>query len=287
MDVLSEEDRAFFEREGYVVLKGVVPEETCDAVVAMLYDYLGFDSTTPDGWYRAPLTRGGMLEIYQHQALWDVRQHPNVHQVFSELYGTEKLWVSLDRANFNPPAREDHPEYDHKGMLHWDIDPAGAGAEGFRVQGVVYLDHTPEDRGGFCCVPGHHKLVTRWATTGEKVPGAPAPGKRGPADRSEVTVVPIIGNKGDLVIWDVRLLHGNGRNISERPRLAQYVTMWPEGRGGETARRERVHAWERRLPPNAEWAPGDPNRWEELHGSTATLTPLGRKLLGVDPWQAG
>ena len=284
MSVLTDDDRLFFAREGYVVLKGVVPGETCDAVVRMLYSYLSFDSDDPDGWYRAPLKKGGMLEIYQHQALWDVRQHPRVHRAFAELYGTEKLWVSLDRANFNPPARAEYPDYDHQGMLHWDIDPAAAHTEGLRVQGVVYLDDTPAERGGFCCVPGHHKLVARWAETGEPVPGAPAPGKRWPADKGEITVVPIAGEKGDLVIWDVRLLHGNGRNISERPRLAQYVTMWPEGRGGEAERRARVHAWENRLPPKADWAPGDPNRWEELHGTTATLTPLGKKLLGLDPW---
>ena len=284
MSVLTDDDRAFFTREGYVVLKGVVPDETCDAVVRMLYSSLGFAPDDPDGWYRAPLTRGGMLEIYQHQALWDVRQHPRVHQAFSELYGTKKLWVSLDRANFNPPARADHPEYDHQGMLHWDIDPATAHTVGLRVQGVVYLDDTPKERGGFCCVPGHHTLVTRWAESGDEVPGAPAPGKRGPADRSEVEVVPIVGEKGDLVIWDVRLLHGNGRNTSDRPRLAQYVTMWPEGRGGEAERLARIHAWENRLPPKADWAPGDPNRWEELHGATATFTPLGKRLLGLDPW---
>ena len=209
MNVLTEDDRAFFEREGYVAVKGVVPAETCDAVVSMLYEYLGFDPKNPDDWYRAPLKKGGMLEIYQHQALWDVRQSQGVHRAFSEIYGTEKLWVSLDRANFNPPARAEFPDYDHQGMLHWDIDPLAAGKEPLRVQGVVYLDDTPEGRGGFCCVPGHHKLVSRWATTGESIPGAPAPGKRWPADKSEVEVVPIAGEKGDLVIWDVRLLHGN------------------------------------------------------------------------------
>ena len=40
-----------------------------------------------------------MVEIYQHQALWDNRQYPRVHQAFSEIWETEKLWVSFDRAS--------------------------------------------------------------------------------------------------------------------------------------------------------------------------------------------
>ena len=38
------------EREGYLVVKGVVPAETCDAVTAMLYSYLGLDPHKSDDW---------------------------------------------------------------------------------------------------------------------------------------------------------------------------------------------------------------------------------------------
>ena len=70
----------------------------------------------PEDWYtHKPYTRGnqssmiaasGMVEIYQHQALWDNRQYPKVHQAFSEIWETEKLWVSLDRENMKPPSRK-------------------------------------------------------------------------------------------------------------------------------------------------------------------------------------
>lgn len=282
--ILTADDHRFFAENGYVHVRGVVPEANCQAVIDMLFAFLGFDPDAPQDWYRPPLTRGGMCEIYQHQALWDNRQHPRVHQLFSEIYGTEKLWVSFDRANFNPPAHPDHPEYDHKGMIHWDIDPMEAATAPFRVQGVLYLDHTPVERGGFCCVPGHHKLIERWAATREPVPGAPREGQRSPADRGEIDVVPIAGEAGDMVIWTTRLLHGNGRNVSDRPRLAQYITMWEAREDDAAAREERIRCWRERTPPKADWAPGDPRRWEQEHGTTATLTPLGRRLLGLDRW---
>ena len=285
MAILTEEDHRFFQENGYVRARGVVPKESCDAVVEMLYDCLGFDRNDPEDWYRPPLRRGGMIEVYQHQALWNNRQHPRVHQLFSEIYGTEKLWVSFDRANFNPPVHPDHPDYDHPGMIHWDIDPMTAALAPFRVQGVLYLDSTPPERGGFCCVPGHHTLIERWAATREKVPGAPDEGKRWPADRGEVDVQPIAGEAGDMVIWSTRLLHGNGRNVTDKPRLAQYITMWPVPENAEGVREDRVMRWRERLPPAADWAPGDPRQWEQKHTDSAELTPLGRKLLGLDRWE--
>ena len=270
-------------RHGWVRVPRVVPPENCRAVIDMLHECLGFDPNDPDDWYRPPLTRGGMMEVYQHQSLWDNRQHPAVHAVFAAIHGTERLHVSFDRANFNPPARADHPELDHPGMIHWDIDPATAHEAPFRVQGVLYLDETPAERGGFRCAPGHHKVIERWAATGERVPGAPRPGGRTPADPTEVDIVPIVGGTGDLVIWDTRLLHGNGRNVSDRPRLAQYITMWPESKDPDVLA-ERVRCWRDRTPPDADWALGDPRHWEERNAATATLTPLGRRLLGADPW---
>lgn len=278
-------DRAFFEDNGYVVVKGVVPRALCEAVIAAEYDFLGFSPDNPEGWYQLPLQRGGMIELYQHPALWDTRQHPNVHAVFTELYGTEKLWVSVDRVNFNPPVHPAHPEYDHPGMIHWDIDPMTAHTAPFRVQGVLYLSDTPVERGGFCCVPGHHKLITRWAESREAIPGAPIEGKRTPEKKSEIQIVPIPAEAGDLVIWDTRLLHGNGRNLSDQPRLAQYITMWPERYANTEERDDRVRRWRERLAPPGDWVLGDPRAWEQTHSTTAPLTELGKKLLGLICWR--
>ena len=86
------------------------------------------------------------------------------------------------------------------------------------------------------------------------------------------------------------LAHGNGHNTSGRPRLAQYITMFPApavplSEKAEQQRQDRIHRWRNRLPPPGDPFPGDPRQKEELHGSTAELTPLGRKLLGLDLWQ--
>jgi ectoine hydroxylase-related dioxygenase (phytanoyl-CoA dioxygenase family) len=284
MSLLTEQDHAFFDRNGYVVVHDVVPRRNLDAAVDAIWEFLGMDRDDPEDWYRDPLRSNGMVEMYQHQALWDNRQHPRVHEAFSEILGTQRLWVSIDRVCMKPPRHPAHPEYDNKGFIHWDADTTKLPLP-LSVQGVLCLADTDADQGGFQCVPSLYREFDSWL-------------ERQPSDRNAFVpdltgfaIEPIPGKAGDLIVWNRLLAHGNGHNVSSRPRLAQYISMFPadpriaddDGWGGHRA--ERIAQWQTRRPPDASWAPGDPRRWEELHGRTAELTPLGRKLLGIDPWE--
>src|SRR5690348_14871023 len=141
MPILTPEDHAQFRENGYLLVRNVIPKENCDAVIDTIFEFLGMDPNDPEDWYRPPLTPGGMIELYQHQTLWNNRQHPRMHQVYAELAGTEKLWVTLDRVNMKPPQHPAHPEYDHKGFIHWDVD-SSAPPRAFGAQGVLYLADT-------------------------------------------------------------------------------------------------------------------------------------------------
>ena len=46
-------------------------------------------------------------------------------------------------------------------------------------------------------------------------------------DTSGMKVQSVPGRAGDLIIWHSALPHSNSANTSNRPRLAQYITMWP------------------------------------------------------------
>ena len=221
--------------------------------------------------------------MYQHPALWNNRQHPRVHQAFAEILGTERLWVSIDRACMKPPRHPAHPEYDNKGFIHWDADTSKLPVP-LSVQGVLYLADTGDDQGGFQCVPELFRQFDSWLKI--------QPPDRNPwsPDLTGFETQPIPGKAGDLVIWNRLLAHGNGRNVSSRPRLAQYIAMFEAsdsasdavGWGGDRA--ARIEQWRERRPPNAGWAPGDPREWERNNCRPAELTPLGRRLLGLDPW---
>jgi hypothetical protein len=283
MPLLSDSDRAFWEENGYVVVPNAVPQENLDRLVDAIWSFLVMDRDDPEDWYRyepytrdnlcSPISAGGMVEIYQHQAIWDNRQYPRVHEAFAEIWERQDLWVSLDRANMKPPAREDRPGWNNKGMIHWDLDTSQQPIR-FGVQGVLYLTDTAEDQGGFQCVPGFHRLFDEWVKT--------QPDDRNPShpDLDGLTVKSIPGKAGDLLIWHRLLAHGNGHNRSERPRMAQYITMSPAGTRESAA--ERIQAWQDRRPTSG-W-PGDSRDWEHEHQEPAELTELGRKLLGLDAW---
>ena len=285
MTVLSKADWAFWEENGYVIIPNAVPQENLDRMVEAIWWFLDMDPEDSETWYKhkpftrdnrcSPISAGGMVEMYQHQAIWDNRQHPRVHQAFAEIWGEEKLWVSLDRANMKPPAREDKPDWNNRGMIHWDLDTSQQPIQ-FGVQGVLYLTDTAEDQGGFQCVPGFNNTFEEWVKT--------QPEDRNPhhPDLTGLDVRSIPGKAGDLLIWHRLLAHGNGHNTSDKPRLAQYITMSPARNDDEAARQARVASWQERRPmPN--W-PGDPRAWEKEKQQTAELTPLGKKLLGVDLW---
>jgi hypothetical protein len=272
MPVLSDEDRVFWEENGYVIVHNAVPPENCKAAEKAVWDFLEMEPDNPDSWYPDPPRRGIMVEIYQHQALWDNRQYPRVHQVFSEIWGTEKLWVSFDRASMNPPER---PDWKFPGpYLHWDMSlemPVR-----LKVQGVLYLADTPPNQGAFTCIPGFHRKLEAWL---KSLPSDADP-RKVIRERS-AEAIPISGKAGDLIIWHSALPHGSSPNSSTRPRLAQYITMSPAPENNEEARQLRITGWRERLT-----GLGKHQKEKEHHyGKTAELTPLGRKLLGLDRWE--
>lgn len=278
MPVLSPEDHAFFEENGYVVVHDASPKEFLEAAVTAIWEFLGMDPNNPNDWYRPPHRPGaGMVELYQHQALWNNRQSPRIYEAFCELWKTHKLWVSIDRVNMKPPQRPEHPEWNHPGFIHWDTDTSTLPVR-FWLQGVLALTDTAENQGAFQCVPGMHRRLEEWVAT--------QPPHRNPRvpDLTGLEIKRIPAKAGDLIIWHVGLPHGNGPNTSDKPRLAQYITMYPAPENDEEARRARIAQWCEHRPPGTQVFPGDPRRIEEEHGKTAELTPLGRKLLGLDLW---
>jgi ectoine hydroxylase-related dioxygenase (phytanoyl-CoA dioxygenase family) len=148
-----------------------------------------------------------------------------------------------------------------------------------RVQGVLCLTDTTADQGGFQCVPGSHKQVQEIISK-----QAPDANLRSP-DINGLTVKPIEGKAGDMVIWNVGTLHGNGRNKTDQPRLAQYITMYRADEDNEEARQKRIEQWQKCVPPDNKRAfPGDPRKLEETAAQPAELTDLGKKLLGLERW---
>jgi hypothetical protein len=92
-------------------------------------------------------------------------------------------------------------------------------------------------------------------------------------------------NAGDLLIFNSLQPHGIRPNKSgSKVRLAQYISMMPAEEENEPLRQWRIKSWKERNAPEGYAFPGDPRGWEKNKYGVAELSPLGRKLLGLDRW---
>ncbi|WP_019544885.1 phytanoyl-CoA dioxygenase family protein [Streptomyces sulphureus] len=296
--VLSEEDFTFWQNYGYVVVKRAIDPDAAGRLLDFAWDFQGLDPDRPETWYekqeyRSDLDRElhiyGFVEAYHHQLLWDSRQTQRVYDAFVDVWDCEELWVTLDRMNLNPPnsGTRDRSliESRERGFdieLHWDVDTTLA-VPPQRVQGIVALNDTGPEHGGFQCCPELFRTFDRWAALqpDDRDPIRPA------IDRNELPVVRPDLQAGDLLLFNGHLAHGVGPNLtSDGVRAVQYLAMMPALDGHAELRRSRVESWRNVTTPT--WNGtllGDALRPESERYGPATLNELGEKLLGLKSWR--
>ncbi len=284
LKVLTMTDWEFWKENGYVVIKNAVDVSQADQTAAFLWEFEEKNPKDPATWYTPPraemkmkeLAGTGMVELYNHQCLWDNRQTEKVHQAFADIWGTEKLWVTIDRANLNFPIR---PGFEYKGFIHWDYDPQ---TKPQNVQGVLALaDQTDENMGGFQCVPYLYRHYDTWKLSQPKDRNRFQPDMTG----LENELIKVSLKAGDLLIFNSCLAHGIRPNRSEnKVRMAQYLSMMPAEEDNESLKNWRINSWQHRIAPEGYAFPGDPRNWEQTKYETAKLNTLGEKLLGLKKW---
>jgi hypothetical protein len=214
--VLTAADLTFWAEHGYVVLHDAVPPATHEAAAQALWHHLGARPDDPETWYRRN-DHGIMVQYFQHPAFEAVRRSPRIHKAFAQLWGTADLWATTDRVGFNVPERAG---FMFPGPhLHWDVSvktpiPFGTG-------GILYLTDTPPEQGAFTVVPGFQSWGEAWL---KALPPGTDPRRQ---DLYALGPRAIGGRAGDLVIWHQALPHGASPNRGKRPRMVQYINMFP------------------------------------------------------------
>lgn len=215
--VLTNEELKSWEQQGYVIVRGAVSAEDSQAAAEALWHRLGISLDDPESWYRIRQDHGIMVQFFHHPALQRIRESRRIHKAFAQIWGTADLWATTDRVSFNPPER---PGWIFPGpRLHWDTSlelPIPFGA-----QGLIYLTDTIAEQGAFTCVPGFHRKITDWLCS---LPPGANPREQ---DLESLGAIPIAASAGDLIIWHQALPHGSRPNRAARPRLVQYLTMFP------------------------------------------------------------
>ena len=282
--VLSEKDWKFWMHNGYIVIKNAIPKEQAKATANFIWEFDEKDPNDTSTWYAKPraemkmkeLAGTGMVEAYNHQALWNNRQMQKVYDAFVDVWGTEKLWVTIDRVNLNFPQR---PGEEKEGFIHWDYDPE---TRPQNVQGVIALaDQMDESMGGFQCVPWLYRNYDTWKLTQPEDRHRFQPN----LDSLQDKLVKVLMEAGDLLIFNSTEPHGIRPNRSgKKVRIAQYISMMPAEEENQELIDWRINSWKNRVAPVGYAFPGDPRNWEQEKYKTAELSKLGKKLLGLDNW---
>jgi len=214
---LTAEELAFWDEHGYVVLHDAVDARDRDAAAAAIYEFLGADAADPDTWYGNKYGKSIWVPLLRHPAFLANRKSPRLVKAFTQLWGCEDLWATVDQGGFNPPERDN---WMFPGPhMHWDMTLAAPHC--FGLQGILYLTDTPAEQGAFSCIPGFHRKLEGWL---RELPPGEDPRQ---AVMRHPGYTPVAGKAGDLVIWHQALPHGSSPNRGTKPRVAQYITLRP------------------------------------------------------------
>jgi len=282
--VLTIDQWNFWIENGYVVIKNAVSRKKALKTADFIWEFDDKNPNDQSTWYskaRAEmemkeLAGTGMVEVYNNQFLWDNRQTQKVYDSFADIWGIEKLWTTIDRANLNFPIR---PNFEYKGFIHWDYDPD---TKPQNVQGVLALsDQSDQNMGGFQCIPWLYRNYDSWKLTQPIDRDKFKPNIEGLEDK----LVKVSLEAGDLLIFNSTLPHGiRPNNSKDKVRIAQYISMMPAQEDDKDLVSWRINSWKNRVAPQGYAFPGDPRNWEQTKYKTANLTELGKKILGLDKW---
>jgi len=216
--VLSEEELAFFDQNGYIIIKNAVSKTDCDRTIEALCNFIDIDRNDPSTWYNANQGKQGiMVQLFQDPIMQKNRASVKIREAFEQLWQRTDLWSYADRVGFNPPETKG---WKFPGpYMHWDVSlklPIP-----FGLQGILYLADTEENQGAFTLVPGFQNRIDDWI---HSLPAGTNPRNE---DLHALGSKPIAAQAGDFIIWSNALPHGSSPNANTKPRFVQYINYAP------------------------------------------------------------
>jgi hypothetical protein len=116
-------------RDGYAVIKGVLPVQRCNEYIDQIHEWLesfnlGYNRNDPSTVKEECLPiihQKGLIQAYgapHENFTWGVRSEPAIIDVFATLFGTQDLLTSFDAVNVSLANRKDLPA--NKAWAHQD-----------------------------------------------------------------------------------------------------------------------------------------------------------------------
>ena len=185
------------------------------------------------------------------------RQNKIIYKIFSLILQETNIYVCQGRIGYMRPTKNiklkngdimDKNEWktvNGTNWLHLDYNPINNKCTTFafrqskyfkeskvdqyykeRVQGSLSITDNNEQNGGFFCVPGFHKILSKWRTIYYDDIKAKVSQNRYQFNINDPIIkhaVKITSRKGSLLIWNAKLPHSNFPNNSNIPRMVQFI----------------------------------------------------------------
>lgn len=263
-----------YEEFGYVIVKEVISREEAREYHAMVLDLIPRNLEFPKSWGVA----NGRLKPHsdEGQASWDTPEllrlmcHERLYQVAAQLLGSRRLrsgdgryrdgTLGITLRNDAGPVLSQPLHVD--ASIPRDAREAYLTREEVQVGGCYYFNDVEPGGGGIHVVPGGHRLVADRVRSDPQ--GWQAVYRAGFFEDFPESVE-VTAAAGDFVLLHHLTPHAASNNRRPLPRVAQFVRF---------LRDDHPHYPGQPAPPGLYNA-----RQLEAMG------PLGRKLLGVEPWQ--
>lgn len=225
------------------------------------------------------------------QQAFNNRTHPKLYEAFRMIFKKDVLLAKIDKwgcmrgtvfdSELFPATGGIREDWRWELLPHWDCNPHEYNDELKRglprmYQGLIALKDCFDDpvtgvtTGGFRAAAGTANVLDQWC--------AQNPNARRPADEKwshyppksdplyhRLQKIPL--KAGQCVIWDAGCLHANFHNNSSELRIVQFVRMIDPAGCEQIPLRTKFFPTKEQIPKNI------------------VLTPLGKKLLGVVPWE--
>lgn len=277
--VLTDEQIAAFDRDGFLILKGVLSRSEAEHYRRAILDMIPRDLNFEDPWfvnagrikpyhegYGEQETRRGHEDngIMDDPVFIPLLCNAYVYRVAADLMGEHRLRV--EDGTIGVTIRNDEgPTLSQPIHIDASVPPEIPNflftPEEMHVGGLFYLTDVETNGGGIHVIPGGHKLVEAEARSHPE-------GRHLHADWLDIQGYPdtveVTGEAGDYIMTHPMLPHAASQNRRGRARVA-YFTRY--------ARIDNPH-----YPPPA----AGPFRFNTRQ--LKAMSSLGRKLLGVDPW---
>ena len=235
----KDEYTEFLKKYNFVILRILTEEEADESVDDFFNNVVpNVDRNDPSTWEQEfwPTFDKYLVGYATTQNAFYNRTHSNLHNAFSNIFGTDQLVSLIDRWGIMRPSRH-RKEWRIQLEPHMDVNPwnyVGQLKNGLppQYQGVLSLTDSYDHwctTGGFRIVPGSANILDEWTSRFQD----PTNGKgvsyhltKNDPLYNKLQRIPL--RKGEICIWDSGCVHANYCNTSESDfRIVQYVTMAP------------------------------------------------------------